>query len=153
MLLPTNARTLAVTKGTNMNVVDIGIPGVDQIPPGTHLCALYSGSGERDDLLFPFLSKGLRDGDTCLCYIDGLEPGAVRAQAVGEAGVADPPTDRFDVRPASEVYLQSGKFSVEHMTSVLSDNLERGGRGGLRTAAGNRGDAVARGAVAASWGR
>ena len=75
-----------------MSVVDIGIPGVDQIPPGTHLCALYSGSAERDDLLFPFLREGLRHGDTCLCYIDGLEPGAVRAQAVGEAGVADPPT-------------------------------------------------------------
>jgi hypothetical protein len=72
---------------------------------------------------------------------------------VGEAGVADPPTDRFDVRPASEVYLQSGKFSVEHMTAVLSDNLEEVVAGGLRTTAGNRGDAVARGAVAASWGR
>jgi hypothetical protein len=118
-----------------MNVVDIGIPGVDQIPPGTHLCAFYSGSAERDDLLFPFLREGLRGGDTCLCYIDGFEPGAVRAQVVGEAGVADPPTDRFDVRPASEVYLQSGKFSVEHMTTVLSDNVEEvvaGGSGLLR---------------------
>ena len=108
-----------------MSVVDIGIPGVEQIRPGTHLCALYSGATERDDLLFPFLSEGLRHGDTCVCYIDGLEPGVVRARAVCEAGVADPPTDRFDVRPASEVYLQSGVFSVEHMTSVLSDNLEQ----------------------------
>lgn len=108
-----------------MSVIDSGIPGVDQIPPGTHFCALYSGSGERDDLLFPFLSKGLRDGDTCVCYIDGLEHGAVRARAVGEAGVADPPPDRFDVRPASEVYLQSGTFSIDHMTSVLSDNVEQ----------------------------
>ncbi|WP_017936217.1 MEDS domain-containing protein [Nocardioides sp. Iso805N] len=107
-----------------MSVVDIGIPGVE-IPPGTHLCALYSGSAERDDLLFPFLSQGLRHGDTCVCYLDGLEPGAVRARAGGEAGVAGPPTDRLDVRPASEVYLQSGMFSVEHMTSVLSDNLEQ----------------------------
>ncbi|GAW48670.1 MULTISPECIES: MEDS domain-containing protein [unclassified Nocardioides] len=118
-----------------MNVVDIGIPGVDQIPPGTHLCALYSGSAERDDILFPFLRQGLQHGDTCLCYIDGLEPGAVRARAVGEAGVAEPPADRFDVRPASEVYLQSGKFSVEHMTSVLSDSLDEvvaQGRGLLR---------------------
>jgi DNA-binding CsgD family transcriptional regulator len=106
-----------------MNVVDIGIPGVDQLPLGTHLCALYSGSAERDDLLFPFLREGIRQGDTCLCYINGLEPAAVRARAVGEA--ADPPTERFDVRPASEVYLQSGKFSVEHMASVLSDNLAR----------------------------
>ena len=108
-----------------MNVVDIGIPGVDQIPLGTHLCALYSGSAERDDLLFPFLRTAIRHGDTCLCYIDGLEPGAVRARAVGETDVADPSTDRFDVRPASEVYLQSGKFSVEHMISVLSANLEQ----------------------------
>jgi DNA-binding CsgD family transcriptional regulator len=107
-----------------MTVVDTGIPGVDQIPPGTHLCALYSSSAERDDLLFPFLRQGLRQQDTCLCYIDGLEPDAVRARAVGEAGVADPPTDQFDVRPASDVYLQSGTFSVEHMTSVLSDNLD-----------------------------
>lgn len=50
-----------------MSVVDIGIPGVDQISPGTHLCALYSGSAEWDDLLFPFLREGLRGGDTCLC--------------------------------------------------------------------------------------
>jgi DNA-binding CsgD family transcriptional regulator len=107
-----------------MTVVDIGIPGVADIPPGTHLCALYAGSAERDDLLFPFLQQGLLEGDTCLCYIDGLEPGAVRARVVGEAGVADPPTDRFDVRPVSEVYLQSGAFSVEHMTSVLSDSLD-----------------------------
>lgn len=108
-----------------MSVVDMGIPGVDQIPPGTHLCAFYSGSAERDDLVFPFLREALRQEDTCLCYIDGLDPGAMRAQAVGESGVADPPTDRFDVRPASEVYLQSGKFSVEHMTSVLSDSLDQ----------------------------
>ena len=63
-------------------------------------------------------------GTPAVCYVDGFEPGAVCVQVVGEAGVADPPTDRFDVRPASEVYLQSGMFSVEHMTSVLSDNVE-----------------------------
>jgi DNA-binding CsgD family transcriptional regulator len=118
-----------------MTLVNMGIPGVDELPPGTHLCALYSGSAERDDLLFPFLREGIRHGDTCLCYIDDLEPDVVRARAAGEAGVGDPPADRFDVRPASEVYLQSGKFSVEHMISVLSDNLGEvvaGGSGLLR---------------------
>ena len=44
-------------------------------------------------------------GTPAVCYVDGLEPGAVCVRAVGEAGVADPPTDRLDVRPASEVYL------------------------------------------------
>jgi DNA-binding CsgD family transcriptional regulator len=108
-----------------MNVVDIGIARLDQIPLGTHLCALYSGSAERDDLLFPFLREGIRHGDTCLCYINGLEPEAVRARAVHEAAAVDPSREQLDVRPASEVYLQSGKFSVEHMASVLSDNLAR----------------------------
>ena len=105
-----------------MNVVDMGIPGVDQIPVGTHLCALYSGSVERDDLLFPFLHAGIQREDTCLCYVNEAESAAVRARAVG-ASAADPPAERFDVRPASEVYLQSGRFSVEHMVSVLSDSL------------------------------
>ncbi|MFC7504879.1 MEDS domain-containing protein [Nocardioides sp. GCM10030258] len=118
-----------------MTLVDMGIPGVDRFPPGTHLCALYSGPAERDDILFPFLREGLRHGDTCLCFIDGVEPGAVRARAISEAGVADPPADRFDVRPASDVYLESGTFSVERMTSVLTDNLDEvvaGGAGLLR---------------------
>ena len=100
VLPPTQRAYARGEQRTTMSVIDSEIPGVDQIPPGTHFCVLYSGSGERDDLLFPFLSKGLRDGDTCRCYIDGVEHGAVRARAVGEAGVADPPTGRFDVRPA-----------------------------------------------------
>lgn len=105
-----------------MTSVDIGIPVVDRILPGTHLCALYSGSAERDDILFPFLREGLRRGDTCLCFVDGLEPDAVRARTEGAAA---PSAHRFDVRPASEVYLQpDGTFSVEHMTSVLSDSLD-----------------------------
>lgn len=106
-----------------MTLVNMGIPGVGDLPSGTHLCALYSGSVERDSILFSFLREGLRHGDTCKCYVDGLEPGDVRARAIAEAGVADPPTDRFDVRPASEVYLQSGTFSIQHMTSVLSDSV------------------------------
>ena len=56
----------------------MGIPGVGEIRPGTHICALYSGPAERDSLLFPFLREGIRKGDTCLCLIDDAEPGSVR---------------------------------------------------------------------------
>jgi len=55
--------------------VSMGIPGVGEIRPGTHICALYSGPAERDSLLFPFLREGIRKGDTCLCLIDDAEPG------------------------------------------------------------------------------
>lgn len=107
-----------------MTLLNVGIPGVGALPPGAHLCALYSGPAERDEILFPFLSEGLRVDDTCRCFIDDLEPDAVRDKAVREAGVPTPPDDRFDVRPASDVYLESGTFSIEHMTTVLSDSLD-----------------------------
>lgn len=83
-----------------MTLLNVGIPGVRELPPGAHLCALYSGPEERDEILFAFLREGLRVGDTCRCFVDDLEPDAIRERAIGEAGVAEPPADRFDVRPA-----------------------------------------------------
>ena len=53
--------------------VSMGIPGIDEVDPGTHICALYSGPAERDSLLFPFLREGIREGDKCLCLIDDAE--------------------------------------------------------------------------------
>lgn len=69
-----------------MNGLSLGIPGVGAVSPGTHFCALYSGPAERDRLLFPFLEEGLRNGDKCLCLIDGLEVALVRDIAVGQPG-------------------------------------------------------------------
>lgn len=92
-----------------------------------------SGRARRD--LVPFLHEGLRVDDTCRCFIDDLEPDAVRDRAVRKAGVQTPSDDRFDVRSASEVYLASGTFSIEHMTSVLSGSLDEAvgvGSGTLR---------------------
>ncbi len=51
----------------------MGIPGMDEVRPGTHVCALYSEPAERDRLLLPFLQEGLRHGDRCVCLIDDLE--------------------------------------------------------------------------------
>jgi hypothetical protein len=70
--------------------VNMGIPGVDEIRPGTHICALYSGPAERDQLLFPFLQEGIREGDKCLCLIDDAEPALVRDQVEQQEG--DHPT-------------------------------------------------------------
>lgn len=45
-----------------------------EIQPGTHLCALYSGPDERDQLLASFMQEGVRHGDQCVRLIDDLEP-------------------------------------------------------------------------------
>jgi hypothetical protein len=69
-----------------MEGLSLGIPGVVDVSPGTHFCALYSAPAERDRLLFSFLEEGLRHGDKCLCLIDDVEPRLVRDRAVGRSG-------------------------------------------------------------------
>lgn len=104
-----------------MGVLSLGIPGVGGVRPGTHFCAFYSGSAERDRLLFPFLDEGLRHGDKCLCLIDGVEPALVRDLAVGQPGPGySRRSAQLDVVLASDAYLRSGRFSVAEMMSYLS---------------------------------
>jgi DNA-binding CsgD family transcriptional regulator len=104
--------------------VSMGIPGIDEIPTGTHICALYSGPAERDSLLFPFLQEGIREGDKCLCLIDDAEPAVVRDRVENQQnGYLPRQFEQLDVSRASEVCLQSGRFSVEQMISFLAVRL------------------------------
>lgn len=108
-----------------MTDMDAGIPGVGNLERGTHLCALYSGPVERDNLLMPFVQVGLREGDKCLCLIDRVELPKVR-QRLEEN---DEENDRghelragqLDVERASSVYLESGRFSAVKMARFLED--------------------------------
>jgi DNA-binding CsgD family transcriptional regulator len=104
--------------------VSMGIPGIDEIPTGTHICALYSGPAERDSLLFSFLQEGIREGDKCLCLIDDAEPAAVRDRVQNQQNGYPPRQfEQLDISRASEVCLQSGRFSVEQMISFLAVRL------------------------------
>jgi DNA-binding CsgD family transcriptional regulator len=104
----------------------MGIPGIDEIRPGMHICALYTGAAERDRLLFSFLREGIREGDKCLCLIDDAEPAAVRQQIEAEQNGHDQRrSEQLDVDRTSEVYVQSGRFSVDQMVSFLSGRLSR----------------------------
>lgn len=103
----------------------MGIPGLDVIRPGTHMCALYSGPAERDRLLFPFLREGIREGDKCLCLIDDAEvASSVRDGVDGQLGAEQPGrSEQLDVDRTSDAYLESGRFSVEQMRSFLSGRM------------------------------
>lgn len=103
--------------------VNMGIPGVGEVSQGTHLCALYSGPVERDELLYPFLREGMREGDKCLCLIDNTEPASVREEVEGRPKNHRGGSGQLDVDRASDVYLRSGRFSVDYMTSFLSTSL------------------------------
>ena len=104
--------------------ISMGIPGIDEVDPGTHICALYSGPAERDRLLFPFLQEGIREGDKCLCLIDDAEPASIRDRVETQLNAGLPHhSKQLDIDRASEVYLQAERFSVGQMISFLAVRL------------------------------
>lgn len=101
-----------------MNDLRMGIPGVGEIHPGSHVCAFYSGPGERDQLLVSFMREGLRRGDQCVFLIDDLDPPSMLQRGYG-LGAPGPGRGRLDVYPAPDVYLRSAEHSVQRMISAL----------------------------------
>ncbi len=100
------------------DAIDSGIRGIET-HPGQHICGLYSGDRERDEILVPFLEAGLRAGDKCICVVDGAEPLEV-------IGALDPDVDararadraQLDVMRASDTYLRSGSFSAAEIIGL-----------------------------------
>lgn len=105
---------VATTESVKMaESVKLGIPGLS-VPQGTHLCAFFRGSGERDGIVFPFLREGLRSGDKCLCAVDGTDRDAARAELTAEVDVASA-GEQLDVVLSADIYLGRGDFSVPEM--------------------------------------
>jgi hypothetical protein len=99
------------------NAVELGIRGIE-VDLGDHLCGLYAGARQRDEVLFPFLEAGLRAGDKCICVVDGTEPTEVVAALGSEVdGSARTVAKQLDVFRASDVYLRSGAFSAAEIIS------------------------------------
>ena len=94
--------------------IALGFDGLS-IPPGTHICALFRGIPERDQIMMPFLMEGLRAGDKCTCIIDDGVDG-VRLALGPDAG-------RIDIRSSKETYLRQGTFSTEAMLDFWDDSV------------------------------
>jgi hypothetical protein len=95
-----------------MERVAFGIDGLE-VNSGEHLCGLYAGVRERDQLMVPFLRAGLRAGNKCICVVDGTEPAELVATLgpdVAASGQAI--SQQLDVIRSSDIYLRSGVFSA-----------------------------------------
>jgi DcmR-like sensory protein len=103
--------------------MEFGVPGVS-VEHGDHICALYMGARERDEVLLPYLRAGLRAGDKCLFIIDGAEPSTV-LDGIGEE--FDVPAcvacEQLDVRSSGDAYLRSGGFSTAEMLDFWGECL------------------------------
>jgi hypothetical protein len=94
--------------------IALGFEGLS-IPPGTHICALFRGIPERDQILVPFLVEALRAGDKCTCILDDGVDG-VRMALGEDAG-------RIDIRSSKETYLRRGQFSTQAMLDFWDDSV------------------------------
>jgi hypothetical protein len=111
-----------------MNQQVSGIPDLD-FKLGDHVCAFYNGSGNvLDDIVADYVSRGLRAGNKCVCFVD--TPAAVRDRIPAEL------TARRDILQfftEDEGYLPEGYFSkdafIQNMEAmvqgVLSEGYER----------------------------
>jgi len=99
--------------------------GLDRlsIPPGSHICALFRGIEERDQILVPFLREGLRAGHKCMCIIDdGVEDVRIAVGADG-GGTADADAGQLTIRSSGETYLRRGVFSTQEMLDFWDDSV------------------------------
>ena len=112
------------------NRVALGVGGLEA-DPGDHICGVFSGEEERNQILIPFLQAGLASGDKCICVIDGTAPGQI-VSTLGPGGEAAALTagKQLEVIGASEMYLRSGRFSAGEVIgawkAAISDAMYAG---------------------------
>jgi hypothetical protein len=75
------------------------------VPSGSHVCAFYSGSAGRDEVVLPFLAEGLRTGHKCL---------AVLAQA-----------GQIEVETPANAYFRSGTFSTDDILTFWGQGISK----------------------------
>jgi DNA-binding CsgD family transcriptional regulator len=95
------------------------------------LCALYSDPAECDRVWFAFLRGALRQRDKCLCLVDHLWPARVLELTMQLEDEDAAGSRCLDVHRASDVCLQSGRFSVDRTTSFLADSAIQAAEAGF----------------------
>ena len=112
------------------NRVALGIGGLEA-DAGDHICGVFSGEEERDQVLIPFLQAGLASGDKCICVIDGTAPAQI-VSTLGPGGEAAALAagKQLEVIGASDMYLRSGRFSagevIASWKAAMSDAMYAG---------------------------
>lgn len=102
---------------------ELGVPGV-ALESGDHVCGFYFGEDERDALLVPYLSAGLRDGDTCLGIVDSIAPDEVLGKLGAVLDVAGCVASRqLRLWRSDETYLRGGVFSPARMVEFWEEQV------------------------------
>ena len=96
--------------------ISLGIPGLS-VPPGTHICAFYSGATGRDEIVVPFLAEGIRawPSDASASSTPPSPPTCSPASAPISAPATSVKTGQLTLGTPVDAYLASGQFRTEDM--------------------------------------
>src|ERR1700759_2877722 len=95
------------------------------VPSGSHICAFYSGSAGRDEVVLPFLAEGLRTGHKCLAVLGSTSPAEVLAK-LGDRGVdADKAAQagQIEVETPGNADCRSGPVSTDDILSFWGQGI------------------------------
>lgn len=106
---------------------------------GDHICGLYAGREQRDQILKPFLETGLASGDKCICVVDGTNPNEIVGMLGADVdGRASADSKQLEVIRSADMYLRSGAFSAHEVIAswkaTMSDVMYDGRFGVVRAA-------------------
>jgi DNA-binding CsgD family transcriptional regulator len=88
---------------------------------GDHLCAVYVGSRQRDDVLLPFLRAGLLAGDKCVAVVDDATPGdALNALRPGVDPTEYLRSNQLLLCTSADTYLRDGRFEAQRTLDFWS---------------------------------
>jgi len=106
---------------------------------GDHICGLYAGREQRDQILKPFLETGLASGDKCICVVDGTSPDEIVGMLGADVDArASADSKQLEVIRSVDMYLRSGAFSAHEVIAswkaTMSDVMYDGRFGVVRAA-------------------
>lgn len=88
-----------------------------ELAPGTHLCAMYRGAAQRDEVLSPYVSEGLQAGHTCFVAVSDQDPDRVQAfeSAAGPGELI--------VRTAADPVFSQDDFDIDEILAFWESTV------------------------------
>jgi MEDS: MEthanogen/methylotroph, DcmR Sensory domain len=112
-----------------------GVPGLE-FDPGDHICAMYLGTGQRDEFLIPYLRSGLLAGDKCICVQDSRQDAEMRAVLGSELDLDGYlRSEQLEMKGAADTYLTGHQFVPGDLLTYWEAQVSSALSGGTYTLA------------------
>jgi AcrR family transcriptional regulator len=105
--------------------------GDEYLGDSRHICALFDGPEAESRALFPFVVDGLQLGDRVVWLSEDREEIYDRLAAAFDVA-APVGSGQLDIRPWSESYLASGRFTASAMLRLIRDAISESAAAGYK---------------------